>query len=209
MAPGKCLVSSCGAVECRGPEKLVRAGEAVGRACPSNLRQDGNLRVEQISLRYLPEPKWSIPGRACSCFVKPMPVSQSMSVHYVLARKAGCSLRCEGGAVRLSDPNWRYWLRGTRGLFRGKQYQAEGRPDFPLQVGSFKTQSSVPWSQTSPCLFGPAIIPPGYMGQWGPHLALSRCPGPQATRIVSHVLPPSSIPSRPFWQTLMASQEKP
>lgn len=96
-----------------------------------------------------------------------MPVSQSMSVHYVVARKAGCSLRCEGRAVRLSDPNWRYWLRGTRGLFRGKQYQAEGRPDLPLQVGSFKTHSSVPWSQTSPCLFGPVIIPPGYMGQWG------------------------------------------
>lgn len=81
------------------------------------------------------------------CCQAPVCVLVHLSIRHVLVRDAGCSLRCEDGAIRPSDPNQRQQLREARDLFSSNQYQAEGRHDYPLQVWFCRMHWSLmpPW----------------------------------------------------------------
>lgn len=117
-----------------------------------------------------------------------------LSICHVLVRDAGCLLRCEDGAIRLSDPNRRQQLRGGKGLVRSNEYRAEGRPDYHLQVWS----SRMHWS---PMPAWPREHLSGHRGPSGCHPVSSRhcvsgswgCAG---------ALPPCLILSRPLWAHL-------
>lgn len=70
------------------------------------MRQDKNLRVDQISEEFGLNQSGLSQQRACCCVVKPVScVSVCPSIHCALAREAGSSLRYEDGAGRLSAPH--------------------------------------------------------------------------------------------------------
>lgn len=151
------LVSSPGAEGTREWEKLVRAGEAIGGACPkwaalpgAGVREAGQEfkgGADRSQERFSCTKVGHSERKACRCLIKPVSVCRFVrpSIGHWPGRQAAHSDVRTGPAGCLAP---------TRGSLGGK-------PWFPTAAGSLGTYSSAPWAWVTPRLPGPASISPG------------------------------------------------